>query len=108
MVSSMFPGLWPGKLVSMPGGISHIIPPILLIRLDLEEHLFAFSFETAIWDFYIVPWLISHLLKNNPSGRIKLINAIKASIAKFAIIDRIFKKTGNSSCLVIVARKVRT
>ena len=75
--------------------------------LDLEEHLFAFSFETAIWDFYIVPWLIKYLLKNNPCGKIKLINAIKAFIIKLAILDRIFKKVGNSSCLVVVAKKVK-
>lgn len=75
-------------------------------RLVLEEQLFAFSFETAVWDFYIIPWLIRHFLRPGCGVRIKLVNALRISIARLAIIDRIFKMAGNSSCLVVVARKV--
>jgi ubiquinone/menaquinone biosynthesis C-methylase UbiE len=70
--------------------------------LEVEESFYAFSFESAVWDYYLLPRLMK--FTGNRFFR-RIIMAVRTVIARLAIIDFMMKKTGNSSCLVLVGRK---
>jgi ubiquinone/menaquinone biosynthesis C-methylase UbiE len=72
--------------------------------LDVEEHLFAFSFESAIWDYYLLPRIIRLGLAGHERF-MRLVSGFRTLVSWLAIIDRLLKRTGNSSCLVVVGSK---
>ena len=72
--------------------------------LDVEDCLFAFSFESAIWDYYILP-RITNLGLTRHKHLIRLVSCVRTLVSRLAIIDRLLKKNHNSSCVVVVGRK---
>ncbi|MFC1946125.1 class I SAM-dependent methyltransferase, partial [Chloroflexota bacterium] len=70
--------------------------------LEVEESFYAFCFESAIWDYYLLPRLMK-LTRNRFFKR--LVMGVRTVIARLALVDYLMKRAGNSSCLVLIGRK---
>ena len=73
--------------------------------LSVEECSYLFNMVSAIWDLILLPRFLRLLPRGSDGGASRFISFIAYLLRGVAVLDRPFKRLGNSSALAIIAKK---
>ena len=102
------PSHWAGELFPRKPffSLQEIETWFKLNGLRVQGHCFAFNYVSAFWDVLLLPRMIGYHMKRHENIRMnKCVKSVRSILLKAAIIDKPFKRWGDSSVLVVVGRK---